>query len=241
MASLRQSIQNPSQRCPTMSWGFNPADQIERQMQQDAHRTWGFVIYRTTYDSDADWTEFIARLRFRMDDTFEWVDGQNILQNFSLTVFDDREQFDGASTQAVRQHFLQWSVASYRDEQRSTGEQGSEASPPSRTLLGRSPRYRYAVAVDAESPRSVAREAAAPAELDVSTTGWVKLIDKSWYLGRSLGRDPEDYPAIEGVTERDVGWMQVTYWDVMSEFYVRSESMNFWSQNYRRPPRVVVL
>lgn len=53
-----------------MSWENNAADLIERQVQQDGHRTWGFVIYRTTYDNDADWTEFLQRLRFQMEDMF---------------------------------------------------------------------------------------------------------------------------------------------------------------------------
>jgi hypothetical protein len=238
MASLRQRIQNPSQRNLNMSWELNPADQIEHQLREDRHRTWGFVIYRTTYDNDADWTEFIKRLKFHMHDTFEWVGGQDILDKFSLTIFDDREKFDGASTQAVRQHFQQWSVAAYRDEQR----QEADSSDRTRgTVIGRSPRYRYAIAIDAESLHSVVHEAPAPPELDASTKGWVKLIDKSWYLGRSLGRDPEDYPAPEGNTESDVGWMRVTYWAVMSECYVRSESINFWSNSYRRPPQVMHL
>lgn len=32
----------------------NTADRIEKQLQRDGHRTSGFVIYQTTYDSDDD-------------------------------------------------------------------------------------------------------------------------------------------------------------------------------------------
>lgn len=54
LEGIRRRIRSPSQRNPDMSWENNAADLIERQLQADGHWTWGFVIYRTTYDSDAD-------------------------------------------------------------------------------------------------------------------------------------------------------------------------------------------
>ena len=47
------------------------ADRIERQLQEDGHQSWGFVIYRTTYGDEADWEEFLRRLRVRMREAFE--------------------------------------------------------------------------------------------------------------------------------------------------------------------------
>jgi hypothetical protein len=65
LESIRRRIKSPSQRNPDMSWHLNPADQIECQLREDGHRIWGFVIYRTTYDSDVDWAELLRRLASR--------------------------------------------------------------------------------------------------------------------------------------------------------------------------------
>lgn len=64
------------------------------------------MIYRTTYDSDADWAEFLRRLRFQMEDIFDYYNGRDILDKFSLTVFEDRSLLDGATTNTIRQIFF---------------------------------------------------------------------------------------------------------------------------------------
>ena len=61
--------QSPSRRQPDTEWYFNEADMIERQMQADGHRIWGYVIYRTSYSSEDDWTDFRRRLRYHVEDT----------------------------------------------------------------------------------------------------------------------------------------------------------------------------
>jgi len=219
-----------------LSWENNAADLIERQLQDDGHRTWGFVIYRTTYDSDADWVGFLRRLRFQMEDTFDSFNGRDILGKFTLTVLDDRSVFDGAGTDTIRRHFQQWSLTAYRTEQQleEGGESGSSAG---RVGIGRSPRYRFAVQMDAEALHSVVHDAPVPLELDTTKNGWVKLIDKSWYLGRGEGNSSPLEP-IEGVTGEDVGWMKVPYQSVMTEYYTRCRSINNWNLSYRRPPKV---
>ena len=242
LEGIRRRIPSPSQRNPNMSWQNNDADLIERQLIEDGHRTWGFVIYRSIYDSDDDWSEFLRRLRFQMEDMFDYFNGRDILDQFSLTVIEDRSLFDGASTQAIRAHFQRWSLAAYRTEQQPEeggGEEGGSASGSgdSQVRIGRSPRYRFAVQVDAESLHSIVHEAPAPPALDTTKKGWVKLIDKSWYLGRSEAASGPLEP-IEGVTERDVGWMKVPYQDLMTEHYTKFRSYNNWGLNYSRPPKV---
>lgn len=95
---LRSRIKSPSLRNPYQSWHTKTADLIERQLQQDGHRTWGFVIYRTTYDNDADWAEFLRRLRAEMEQVFDHRGGRDILDVFSLAVVEDREKLDGADS-----------------------------------------------------------------------------------------------------------------------------------------------
>jgi len=234
---------DPSPRNPQISRESSHPDRIEQRMAADGHRVWGFVIYRTTYDSDPDWAEFLRRLRFRMQDEMDFYNGQDILDLFQLTVFDDRALFDGADAATIRGHFQQWAETAYREEQRrgidaSGGEQGE-------VRMGLSPRYRYCVHVDAEALRSVVHLAPPPEQGDLSATGWVRLINKNWVprsehpMFRHRPRDPQVYDAIEGITEEDMGWVKCPYHTVMVLMYVRLEDVNGWALIYRRPPAVV--
>jgi hypothetical protein len=47
-----QRAKNPSQHTPDRESTFNDADNIERQLQEDGHKIWGWVIYGCTYKSD---------------------------------------------------------------------------------------------------------------------------------------------------------------------------------------------
>ena len=73
------------------------------------------------------------------------------------------------------------------------------------------------------------------------SNAWVKLIDKSWYLGRSEASSDMLYPdePIEGVTEPDVGWMRVQPLAAMESLYVALRRPNTWGDRYRRPPQIV--
>lgn len=84
----------------------NTADRIEKQLQRDGHRTWGFVVYRTTYDSDDDWKEFLRRLRVQIEDQIGWhCNGADILDLKSWTII-EAQDLDGADSHEVRQRFL---------------------------------------------------------------------------------------------------------------------------------------
>ena len=235
--------QEPSPRQPHKSWYFNQADIIEHQMQADGHRTWGYVIYRTTYSSDDDWAEFLRRLAFRMEVIFTRCNGRDILDAFTLTVFSDRSLFDGADTASIRAHFRQWAEHAFRTEQQPQQLQdASIGGNGEQVRMGRSARYQFCVQVDEAALYSVVHEAPAPPAPDATKKGWVKLINKSWIPVEEDPRarpNPNTYPPIDGVTERDVGWMKVPYRAVMTEYYSGSEGLNGWRTEYCRPPRVV--
>ncbi|KAM0805916.1 hypothetical protein BDR22DRAFT_884324 [Usnea florida] len=113
---------------------FNEADMIERQMQKDGHRTWDYVIYRTTYLSDdADWSEFLRHLRLRREDAF---------------------LFDEADTPTIRAHFRQWAENAFRAEQ-----QPSDGSGVEEVRMGYSLRYQFCVLVDPAALHSVVHDA----------------------------------------------------------------------------------
>lgn len=142
-------------------------------MQTDGHRTWGYVVYRTTYSSDDNWAEFLRRLRFHMEDTFDTYNGRDILEFFSLTVFSDSSLFDGADTPTIRAHFRQWAENAFRAEQQPQDGSGGEE-----VRMGHSPRYHFCVQVDAAALHSVVHDAPAPPAFDLTKKSWVKLINK---------------------------------------------------------------
>lgn len=237
----RRQPKSPSRRQPDTEWYFNEADIIERQMQADGHRTWGYVIYRTTYSSEDDWAEFLRRLRYQMEKTFKCYNGQDILELFTLTVFSDPTLFDGADTPMIRAHFRQWAENAFRTEQQPEDDSGGEE-----VRMGNSPRYQFCVQVDAAALHSVVHDAPAPPNNDTTKKGWVKLISKFWIPIEEDPRAPpprpdpnDEYEPIEGVTEYDVGWMKVPYHEVMGEYYSGNEGANRWRTEYCRPPQVV--
>ena len=228
----RRQVLDPSPRRPDISTRNNDADEIERQLQEDGHRTWGYVIYRTCYKTttDEDWAEFLKRLRWQMERKFDYFNGRDILDLFTLTVIDDRE-LDGADTATIREHFRQWCITAPQSEQ-STGD-GSEIR------AGQSPRYRYAIQADFESLQSVVFDASAPPALDISKKGWVKLITASWRAVLPPETLQEYFEPLEGVVQNDVGWMKIPYQQVMTQYYAEACDLNFWPISYRRPPFVM--
>jgi hypothetical protein len=122
----------------------------------------------------------------------------DVLEMFTLTVVEDAEQLDGASTATIRQWFREWRETAPQLEQQAGDEDSREIR------AGFSPRYRYAIQVDVDALRSVVHDAPAPPTVDVTKQGWVKLIDASWEP-RADERLPDTFEPIEGVTEKDVG------------------------------------
>jgi len=154
--------------------------------------------------------------------------------------------FDCADTNVIRAHFSQWSDAAVHSERALPGTQSTPAavdairSIPSTNFA----RYNFCIQVDEASLRSVVYDAPPPPEPDATKTGWVKLINKNWLqieenpLAQPDWEDLCDYEPIEGVTERDVGWMKVTYWNVMLEYFYEEEGLNGWRSDFCRPPEV---
>ena len=235
---------NPSPRNPRISRESNHADLIEEGYQADGHRTWGFVIYRTTYESDADWAEFMQRLRWWTTDAMEIFNGRDVLDRLTWTVFDNREHFDGADTAAIRRHFRAWAETAVLSEQASDA-----VDAPPMVSEGASPRYRYCIQVDAAALNScVHNNNPPPPDCRLEQAGWVKVIDKNWiprhanpvFAGRRPDPHAYDFEPLEGgVTEEHVGWLKCPLPAVMTEYYYLLRDRNGWMVVYRRPPVVV--
>ncbi|OBT50175.1 hypothetical protein VE04_10171 [Pseudogymnoascus sp. 24MN13] len=195
---------------------INTAYRIEKYLQEDRHQTWGFVIYRCTYDSDDDWNKFMELLRRRFRAALECYNRLDMMDSLSLTIIEDRSTFDDASTSFVREHFKQW-VATAPNL-----EQGEGIGP------GQSQRYRYCIQVDDGALESV---------IEDENDGYVNLIQKDWELHTADAREPAEDP-IEDCTLHDIGWMMVDYQDVMVDMYHLLRGLNDWNMEYRRPPKV---
>ena len=217
------SQRHPSQRTPEYDTRLNNADEIERGLQQDNHRTWGLVIYRCTYSSDADWTEFTTRLHYQIHKTLNHYNGLDMLDSLATTVFEDKPTLDGASKAAVREKFTEWTATAPEAEQGTTA--------------GASQRYRYCIHVDAEALESVVRHAKAPPEPEGRGPGFVNLVSRHWEPDVREVME-EGAEAVEGSELRDVGWMKVEYGGVMVGFWVLLRDWNDWYREYRRPPEI---
>ncbi|KAH8587263.1 hypothetical protein B0O99DRAFT_402593 [Bisporella sp. PMI_857] len=195
---------------------LNNADNIERYLQEDGHRTWGFVIYRCTYDSDDDWNKFMEHLQHHIRQALEVYNGLDMMDSLGLTVIEDRSILDDASTSFVREHFKQWTTTAPEQEQ-------GEGIGPSL-----SQRYRYCIQVD---------DAALESIIEDENDGFINLIQKDWEPHTPGVREPVEDP-IEDCTLHDVGWMMVAYQDVMVDMYYQLRGYNNWYTEYRRPPKV---
>lgn len=223
---------NPSPRNPRVSTHNSHPDRIEAAYQADGHTTWGYVIYRTTYENDADWAEFMRRLRAWAEDSMDFYNGQDVLDKMTWTIFDDKEHFDGAGTETIRSHFLDWIQTAVQSEQ----PQQLNGAPAD---MGCSPRYRYCIQVDAEALRSCVHDAPPPPDFDQDNQGWVKLIDKLWMSDADSEDEEKEYNPIGGVTERHVGWVRCPFPSVMIEYYMSFLDLNGYMVEYRRPPAVI--
>jgi hypothetical protein len=224
-----------------------PADDIQHALIADGHRIWGFVVYRCTYGNDADWQLCMQHIRESLGQSIITSDGQHLLdERFNLTIMEDEDKFGRASTSTIRQHFRDWCVHAVNEEQGSNDEierRRQESVPWCGSLAVR---YRFCLQIDAASLKSVVED---------EPDAWVNLIRDDWQLKQTMAEQPSDdlnwdqgdftddedevYPAIEGNTDGDVGWMMVDYRCLMPTYYSYLRDPNDWNVTYARPPHVV--
>ncbi|KAF5859811.1 hypothetical protein ETB97_002420 [Aspergillus alliaceus] len=226
--------ERPSKRIPTMETSLNCADRLERLLQQDRFKTWGFVIYRCTYQSNSDWEKFITRFLYSVTSFLKYYNGLDLLDSFAPTVFEDRA-FDSATTALLRKHFQEWAVIAPQEEQ------GIEHS-----CFPNSGRYRFFIMVDQEALESVL---SVPEPHYPSTTGFVRLVNGVWKpeeldqdeleeRGLSKPSELEEFEPLEGCRLEDVGWMKVSFQDAELPAFLKFCDNLRWLRYYRRPPLI---
>ncbi|KAJ5947139.1 hypothetical protein N7466_000154 [Penicillium verhagenii] len=225
-ANPLQKPTNPPNQFPlteSRSGDIWEADQIEIWRLADGYRVWGFPIYRSTYQSDAEWDEFMRRL---VADTTESL-CPDLFDNMALTVFDDPTKFDGATTAVIRDHFKQWVVTAEQEER-------SPEFDPERIKIDvyGAQRYRYCIQVTQEMLESViADEGEAMAIVRIIRGDW-----EEYSPYKDDFRFEEEREAIEGCTLEDVGWINVPFDGVMTICW--GDLRGDWDGEYRRPPSI---
>ncbi|OCK80064.1 hypothetical protein K432DRAFT_298403, partial [Lepidopterella palustris CBS 459.81] len=181
--------------------------------------TWGFVIYRCTYDSDADWEEFMRQLHILFQDVLSVYNGLDMVDSLAQTVFNDKPIFDHATSSAIRQHLKQWAAAAPQQEQ-GTGP-------------GLFQRYKYCIQVGKQALESVLN--GGPPE---SSTGFVNIIRKDWEPNLDPEEQEPEEELIEGCTQHNAGWMTVSFPNVGVVIYHMFRGEHQWRYEYRRPPQL---
>ncbi|KAJ5121564.1 uncharacterized protein N7515_009525 [Penicillium bovifimosum] len=217
----------PSQRDPTMDAGRNAADRLEKLLDEDGFKKWGFVIYRCTYQNNTDWENFMARFVSAVPEYLESYNGLDLLDTFTPTVLED-PSFEGASVATLRVHFSQWAQTSLKEEQ--------GVAEDHQACTGR---YRFFIMVDQEAMDSVL---SAPEDEDEAA--FVRVVYAEWKpempdeedIAHGDGSELEE--PIEGCTQNDVGWMKMCWRWVELPGFLKLRDWDDWEAYYVRPPEI---
>lgn len=216
-----------SNRDPTMDACLNEADRLEALLDKDGFKTWGFVIYRCTYQDNPGWEKFMAHFLSAVPDYLEFYSGLDLLNTFAPTVLED-PSFEGATVATLRKHFKQWAKASLKEEQGVPED-----------YYARTGRYRFFIMVDQEAMESVLSAAE-----DDYETGFVRMVNAEWkpeVLDEediANGDVPPPEEPLEGCTEKDVGWMKVCWGYVELPGFHKIRDWEDWEAYYTRPPEI---
>ena len=198
-------------------------------MREDGHSKWGWIIYRCTYDSDEQWQAFLERFGYYVHATLVFHNGQNLESSLDIQVLQERELFDGATPDDVRQYFKQW--ADVASEQ----EQGRPA--------GRAQRYRYCLHVDQEAVESVLAGPEPPG--DELGGGYVNIVMIPPGCGTEIDSPEEEAEATElegdegdDEPQLDPAYMRISYADLLVTWYNLFRSEGAWETEYRQPPEI---
>jgi hypothetical protein len=208
---------------------------LDSLLKQAGHEKWGWHIYRCTYSSDDDRSEFMKRLKSLTQRMIDSGGGtyNAVAKQLVWTVVEDCSRLENATKSDVRRMFRDWV-----NGPEAAAEQPNAKFTPSTALMSR---YLYCVHVDEKSLRSV---------LDDSHDWHVNLVSRRW-VSEEEHSDAEEFdddedvpdeeqeayilPEIEGCVEEDVGWTKASE-GILVGRYVSLCDPNFWCIYYSRPP-----
>lgn len=81
---------------------------IQNSLDESMYKTWGFVIYRCTYDDDAAWSDLVAELQAAVAYSLEDAGRVDLGKFHELTIIEDKHTLNNASPYEVRRQFRKW-------------------------------------------------------------------------------------------------------------------------------------
>lgn len=188
----------------------DPLVELDSRLKKAGHEKWGWHIYRCTYKSDDDWSEFMKKLKTASQRAIDFYGAtyDAVARQRIWTVVEDRARLENATKSDVRRMFKEWV-----NSPEAAAEQPNAKIPPPLVPMAR---YLYCIHVDEESLRSV---------LDDSRDWHVNLVNRDWApeeeeSDAEESDDDEEFPdevleaniwpELEGCTEEDVGWTKAS-------------------------------
>lgn len=217
---IRASVRQPSR-----AFDSNDADVIDEVVQYEGHSSWGFVIYRCTYGDDDGWQHFMENLKVELEESCRLHNAADFFAKHLWTVFDDKTQFDGASTHDTRQHFRAWRQHAQREEQ------GTDF-----THFQYAPRYAFFLHADSQAVQDLL---AIDRPVDLLDSGAVNLVSADFGQAATAVQTPQDgsYEPIEGCTDYHVGFLRMPC-QLYLPMYRMCMSPEQWRAAYTRPPAI---
>lgn len=97
------------------------------------YKTWGFAIYRCTYDDDAAWSDLVAKIKAAVVYSLKEAGRVDLGRSHELTIVKDKHTLSNASPYEVRRQFRRWcDEHEYKDKADVNSTGTCFASPPPR-------------------------------------------------------------------------------------------------------------
>ncbi|EFR01562.1 hypothetical protein MGYG_04564 [Nannizzia gypsea CBS 118893] len=198
--------------------------------------TWGFVVYRCSYNNEDAWQTILQKLREEIVESLELAGREDLLPRHEMIIMDDRAKYEGATSHDIRDHFTSWvfdTLPSITAIPLTESERQLTLINDTR-ILGRETefgtQYTFCLFVDDICLESI----------NYMDPPVIKLLAKHFGALDPSERDYIIHPDYEdGETdneEEDVGWMYFEIHEYVEMYDLLEDGTEWWYEKYRRPP-----
>lgn len=213
------------------------------------------MVYRCTYNDEATWQHLKQWIVDENRESTATSKAPTLIDYLDMVFFEDRARFDGALRDELRVHFKEWRADQFSrlgpaDLEVVRGARRGELVPRITMVHPElmSSRFQQFIQVDEESLQSMREEFDEPVRL--YGTGHVNLVYADWPHdledsdedeSQEEYEDDEVFEPIDGCSEENVGWMKVAATGLGPPFFFLSDGIEWWQENYVRPPDVLYI